>query len=363
MSLNNKNNNISIAKGLGITLMVMGHCGVPAPFDKLIYQFHMPLFFFCSGYFIKNITCKDSLFSFYYKRFKSIYIKFLLWSILFLLLHNVFYHINIYNDIATFQGQHSYLYTLSDFVHKSIKIAFSMNEHEQLVRSFWFLKQLFLASLIVSSVIFIINKSTRNHHKSIGILVFFFLLSTISKYLNWSLPAIWDISLVSMSCTFYMAGYVFRAYNVLEHLDRTRYSLICVIISLTGLFTLPWTNMLEYTTKTIIPFYIVAFSGIVFIINLSRTIEKSGSRKMLYYLGQNTMVIFALHMLCFKIGNLIKLSVYNMPLWRLAEFQIIYDHNTWFWILYTIIGICMPLLIDFLMKQSLKTKKVWKYFV
>lgn len=363
MSLKNKNNYISIAKGLGITLMVMGHCGVPAPFDKLIYQFHMPLFFFCSGYFIKNITCKDNLFSFYYKRFKSIYIKFLLWSILFLLLHNVLYHINIYNNIATFQGQHSYLYTMPDYVHKAIKIAFSMNEHEQLVRSFWFLKQLFLSSIIVSSVLFIANITTRSHHKHIGILVFFFLLSTISKYLNWSLPAIWDISLVSMSCTFYMAGYVFRAYNVLEYLYRTRYSLICIIISMIGLFTLPWTNMLEYTTITIIPFYIVAFSGIVFIINLSKTIEKSRVRKMLYYLGQNTMVIFALHMLCFKIGNLIKISVYNMPNWRLAEFQIIYDHNTWFWILYTIIGICMPLLVDYIMKQSIETKKIWNYFV
>ena len=361
MSINNKNNFISIAKGLGITFMVMGHCG--APFSKLIYQFHMPLFFFCSGYFIKNIICKESLLNFYSKRFKKIYIKFLLWSILFLLLHNFFYHINIYNNIATFQGQHSYLYTLSDYIQKSIKIALSMNEHEQLVRSFWFLKQLFLSSIIVSSVLFIVYNLTKCHHTSIGILFFFLILSTISRFLNWSLPAIWDISLVSMSCTFYMAGYVFRKYNILEYLNRFKISLICIIISTIGVITLPWTNMLEYTTKTIIPFYFVAFSGIVLIINISKAIEKSRAKIVLYYLGQNTMVILSLHMLCFKIGNLIKISVYDMPKWRLAEFQIIHDHNTFFWIIYTIIGICIPLLVDYLMKRSMIIKKVWIYFV
>lgn len=363
MSQNNKNNYISIAKGLGITLMVMGHCGVPAPFDKLIYQFHMPLFFFCSGYFIKGIKCKDNLFGFYHKRFVGIYLKFILWSFLFLLLHNVFYHINIYNDIITFHGQHSYIYTLSDYVNKSIKIVFCMNEHEQLIRSFWFLKQLFLASIIVSSVLFIVNKTTRNPHANICVFVLFFILSIVSKYLNWSLPAIWDISLVFMSCTFYIAGYIFRTYYILEHLYQISISIICIIISTIGVYTLPWTNMLEYTTETIFSFYIVAFSGIVFTINLSKTIEKSRAKSLLYYLGQNTMVIFALHMLCFKIGNLLKMLVYNMPKWRLAEFQIIYDHNTWFWIIYTIIGICIPLLVNYLMKRSTKTKKIWNYFV
>ena len=42
-----KNNFLSTAKGIGIILMVMGHSGVPGDIDKFIYQFHMPLFFFC----------------------------------------------------------------------------------------------------------------------------------------------------------------------------------------------------------------------------------------------------------------------------------------------------------------------------
>lgn len=47
---------IDIAKGIGITLVVMGHndFSLISPFaHKLIYAFHMPMFFFMSGMFFK----------------------------------------------------------------------------------------------------------------------------------------------------------------------------------------------------------------------------------------------------------------------------------------------------------------------
>ena len=45
---------VDIAKGIGITLVVMGHndFALISPFaHKLIYSFHMPMFFFMSGLF------------------------------------------------------------------------------------------------------------------------------------------------------------------------------------------------------------------------------------------------------------------------------------------------------------------------
>src|SRR5574342_15210 len=47
---------IDIAKGIGIVLVVMGHndFSLISPFaHKLIYSFHMPMFFFMSGMFFK----------------------------------------------------------------------------------------------------------------------------------------------------------------------------------------------------------------------------------------------------------------------------------------------------------------------
>lgn len=39
----------------GIILMVMGHIGFDDKFDKFIHAFHMPMFFFISGFFIKRV--------------------------------------------------------------------------------------------------------------------------------------------------------------------------------------------------------------------------------------------------------------------------------------------------------------------
>lgn len=360
--MNNRNNIFSTAKGIGIFLMVMGHCGAPDLVVKFIYQFHMPLFFICSGYFLSDIKNIKTLFQTYNKKIKGLYFKFILWSFIFLSLHNFFFSINIYNDIVTFHGQPSYQYTLADYYHKAIKI-FTMNEHEQLIRSFWFLKQLFLASIIVPSLILITNKISNKNKSYLIILCLLISITFISKLLNWSLPVIWDISLLFMSCSFYISGYVFRKYSILEYLNKKEVSIMCVIISIIGLFSLPWTNMLEYTSQTLIPYFIVAFSGTIVIINLSKMIETQNYKYITYYIGQNTMVIFALHMLCFKIGNLLKIIIYDLPTYRLAEFQIIEDYNSFFWTIYTTIGIVIPLMMDYFLKKNKLTNKIWSYLV
>ncbi len=356
-----KNNPLSTAKGIGIILMVMGHSGVPGDIDKFIYQFHMPLFFFCSGYFLNNCENFNSLVTIIKKRFKGIYLKFLCWSILFLALHNAFIYLNIYNDAIAKWAE--YPYDIYDFINKAIKIIFSMNGHEQLVRSFWFFKQLFLASIIVPSIIYITNKVTLHKHAHLFVLMGMFLMTLITKYFNWALPAIWDISLVLMSSTFYLSGYIFHKYNILIKINNTATSIVLLTFLLIGLYALPWTNMLEYTNTTVIPFFIVGLSGTILTLNISHTLETNKIKYLFYYLGQNTMVIFALHMLCFKIGNLLKILIYNYPMNRLAEFQIILDNNNLFWIIYSIIGITVPLFFNYLMKKNAITKRIWNYFV
>ena len=359
--IKDKNNFLSTAKGIGIVLMVIGHCGAPGDFTKFIYQFHMPLFFFCSGYFIKKIENSHSLLIVYKKRINGLYLKFFLWSILFLSLHNIFIDLNIYNDAISNWAE--YPYNAQQFINKAMKIFITMNGHEQLVRSFWFFKQLFLASIFVSTISYITNILTRYNYSDLIVFTALFISTIISKYYNWFLPAIWDISLVFMSSTFYFSGYIFRKYNILSKLSNTSCSILFFSFLIIGVFVLPWTNMLEYTYQTAIPYFIVAFSGTLLTLNIAKKIEKNKARHIFYYLGQNTMVIFALHMLCFKIGNLLKIIIYDFPMHRLAEFQIIEDNNSFFWMVYTIFGIVTPLLFDYIMKQSIFIRKIWKYFV
>lgn len=84
-----RNAMISIAKAIGIILMVTGHV-----FDKeswgvhYIYMFHMPLFFVLSGYFFKTPRSLRDLFVFLKKKIIGLYLPYLLWSTSFILLHN-----------------------------------------------------------------------------------------------------------------------------------------------------------------------------------------------------------------------------------------------------------------------------------
>lgn len=53
---------VDFLKGLGILLVVMGHCDVGPNVSKLIYSFHMPLFFFLSGIVYKDKICSMKCF-------------------------------------------------------------------------------------------------------------------------------------------------------------------------------------------------------------------------------------------------------------------------------------------------------------
>ena len=49
---NSRDETFDVLKGIAIFLMIIGHC-LPGPLKTFAYTFHMPLFFFIAGYFLK----------------------------------------------------------------------------------------------------------------------------------------------------------------------------------------------------------------------------------------------------------------------------------------------------------------------
>lgn len=45
---------IDVFRSLGILAMIMGHIGFGERFDYFIHAFHIPMFFFISGFFIEK---------------------------------------------------------------------------------------------------------------------------------------------------------------------------------------------------------------------------------------------------------------------------------------------------------------------
>lgn len=82
---------VDIAKGIGIILVVWGHSSSPC--KLLLYSFHMPLFFFLAGFFLKNEPFKDFL----YKKFRTLFVPFCFFYIVSLIIKIPFFIFFKYN--------------------------------------------------------------------------------------------------------------------------------------------------------------------------------------------------------------------------------------------------------------------------
>ena len=112
-------NSVSFAKGIGITFFsAYGYA--------VIYMFHMPLFFFLSGYCFRESHLGDFR-NFAKKRISRIYVPFVKYCLIFLLLHNVFYYLNIYNGTFGFEGEVSQSYGVADYAKKTFLIFFCLS--------------------------------------------------------------------------------------------------------------------------------------------------------------------------------------------------------------------------------------------
>ena len=146
------NTSVNYLKALGISLMVLGHTRVNPQVIAFIYMFHMPLFFIASGYCFKEKYLSTPR-KYIYNKVKGIYWPYVKWSLLFLLLHNVCFHLNLYSDQYGWKEHVSHLYAFSEFLSRATSIIFKMHGHEQLLGGYWFMNALFFGSLIVWLVI------------------------------------------------------------------------------------------------------------------------------------------------------------------------------------------------------------------
>ena len=148
----NKERNISIdiIKGIGIILMVGGHCGMP--FTHFIYLFHMAIFFMASGYCFNasNSETMQDVLSFVKRKFKGLWFPYVLWTAVFSLLHNVFIKAGIYSPAP---------WSISE-IGKNIIKSFFLHGHTQLGSALWFISALMQIAVLYCCIDYVIKKVT-----------------------------------------------------------------------------------------------------------------------------------------------------------------------------------------------------------
>lgn len=339
---------ISIAKALGIILVVVGHSGAPGPITKFIYSFHMPLFFILSGYFTKEIFTLKDLFSFVEKKMKTLWLPYVLFCIPFVALHNVFL------SMGLAEGG---LYSLLDFVKQFALLLVFKGQPAGFFPAFWFLRALFI-STITMAVISLVKNSLKIEKYD------YLIPLVIASLLQLSLTVLKDnliVNLTLYSVLYLYVGKIHRQF-IEEPLNINKGLILCVtlIITIISSQSQLMCQITEVSSVSFITYALFAYVGSIFIMTCGKIISeyKGIVPTALTYIGNHTMIILALHAVVFKLLNCLFVPIMHLPKERLLSLQLS-SYMFGGWLIYSIVGITIPLMI-YWSYESLKLKIIKK---
>lgn len=280
-----------IARGIGILLVVLGHndFGSLSPFfHKTIYSFHVPLFFFLSGYFINTSL---PFFEFFKKRFHSVLKPYLFTIFLIYFASVSFEKMGFQNAIVR--------------IVKSLYGSVTYIGWDQL----WFLPNLFVVSLYAFVLIRWIGRLQHPWIRwsiligtlalSLPVIYAFypFSISFLGKeYELFGLP--FSLDLVLLSGFFFLLGNETRQAVPEKAFD----SILLLMGAATGLLLLNYVfpHRTDIAIRVYDSFFIStaeAILGILFVIALSRQIElhTRGLASLFKYIGNISLIILLFH--------------------------------------------------------------------
>ena len=359
---------VAAAKGIAILLMVMVHAGSPRYTGQYIGMFHMPLFFIMSGYCFKAKYLQDAR-TFAMKRVKGIWWPYVKWTLFFLVLHNVLFHLNVYNDVFGFNGQVSHLYSWRELGVKFLNVFYFFRGGEQLLGGYWFLKELFWASFLGYAILRINQRlKARPLTKIIltggGVLALLLFFSYMGK--TFHIPVFGISAGTWMATFFYLFGHLWRRleeggtwvsrYDVQPWWVQGLIALVLALMVKVVILLFGSTSMLAFTTRNALPYMFAALCGTLMVVYVSRWLVRRASRfrTFLVFTGRHTFEVLTWHFSCFKFASLLLIALYGLPIEYLAWFPVISTEalqgagiplswTLWWWV-YLLVGAGIPLL-------------------
>lgn len=283
-----------IAKGIGMILVIIGHLGV-APINHFIYSFHMPLFFFCAGYFLSQ---KMDIGSFIKKKARQLIIPYYFTCMILVCIVII---------IDVIKGN-TFDIVILDVIKWTISALYASGNREPFgiprIGAIWFLWALFIGITIVRIMIDRLNK--------IFITLFaiaFLILGTYSSDIWW-LPL--SIQPAFCGILFVILGFYCNQIK----LDFQMYKPIAFVLFVAWFCSSIYieTNMAKGVYSHGLFNYLVAIDGVYIFILLSKKIDSvlknTKIRGILIFIGQNSLVIMCLHLLELNIIPWNKVIIY-----------------------------------------------------
>lgn len=343
---------ISICKGIAIILMVMGHAEPPTLISNFIYIFHMPLFFITAGYFFSRKYVDDP-WQFCSKRFRGLYIPFLKWSLMFLLLHNLWFELGILNEqYGNWTGGVTHPYTARQFFQRLFMIVTSMSGYDEFMAgAFWFFRGLLVSSILFLILYKIIDSRFKWSSTQIAVVIclvalafnayrlgFGFKIQTIP---NGGLREVWGLF-------FFGVGVLYRRFETVIG-TRPWVALLCLGVMVLGA-SQHWCGMNNNgQPRDLLTLPLTGVAGFLATRHLAGMIAAAGGAvaRCLAYIGNNTLYVFVFHIISFKLVSLVKIWWYSLDPAQIGCHMVIHynNHEDLFWLLYTVAGTAIPLLV------------------
>lgn len=272
-------------KGFGILLMVLNHA-IP---DHILFfkydvnimkiyiqSFHVPLFFFISGFLFNSAKWIPKTKDFLISRFNSVLVPYFIFMTL-SIIANVLYSAII---------NHVNAYSIHEISILIFHILYAHYEYIYLINgALWFLPALFLSELIY----FTLEKALK---RRLFVIVSVVILASIGAYFGYPFKPPWHINSALVALMFYASGKLFQNYkdNFFQIGNVIMALIFCTQLSLAFRFIYDLQSCL---TGNLIVYYLTAMSGILFYTFLFYVI---GSRlPLLTYFGKNSIIILCTH--------------------------------------------------------------------
>lgn len=325
---------IDYSKAFLIFCVVLLHINIQEPYNELINIYLIPLFFFLSGIF-SNPSKYSSYSIFVVEKGSRVLIPYIAFNIityLFWLLIGRHFGLDADSGIHPLQPIYGIIYGSSSLMYHYVPL--------------WFLACLFSAESIYYFIFRKIESTTAAAIATIGLGVVGFLLY---KYNGTALP--WSIDIAITMLVFYSSGAMLRNTVIANKKNNWQQVLMLIVSGLIVYLSFNLNTKVKVDQNqygNYLYFMMGAFAGISVLIHLFKLMEDwLKESKTLKFIGQNTLIILALHLISGSVIKALSVYVLNQPL-------SVYDMG-WVKLLYAILSIAILYPVILLFNKYLPT--------
>ncbi len=287
--LKNREYFLDIAKGIGISLVILDHSAIGKSIINYTYVFNIPLFFFIAGYLL-NLNKYQNYWQFLKSRLKSILIPYLGLSIISIVFYKFYYRMPMYDYATMFNMLKVLVIATRNQIFYNIPL--------------WFLPTLF----VTENIFYWIRKINHQWWEWTVILILgvSFVVAWDTVYnpkLFWTIDS-GCFYLVFLALGYYIKNQTINIKNLNNRIKNIMFIGALMINSLV-IYNKAWFEKI-FRNKIIlnngvlyfVSLVILAMAGIYVVLKLSKII---GHSKILEFIGRNSLTFFGLHVLIFWI--------------------------------------------------------------